>query len=166
MDRLIYGSAIAAILVGFVYRSAVPERSAFLPTARLNVTGCVKLHNEIARLGWEGMGHAPADFKPKTWFEFHGDGAKTASKELSKELLAFLQGAYMTPYEHSFHYYAAGLLDPGDDMFAFIDHVCGYKEHQVNMYSGYHKRLESRKLGRYVRLYPATNLASHPEGLM
>ena len=166
MDRLIYGSAIAAILIGFLYRSVVPERSAFLPKARLNVTGCIQLHNEIVRLGWEGMGYSPADFKPQTWFEFHGEKAEKTSGELSKELQVFLKGAYEMPPRQTFHYYVGGLLSPGGDIFAFIDHVCGYKEYQVNMYSGYHRRLESRKLARYVRLYWATNLASHPEGLM
>ncbi|KAF1976623.1 hypothetical protein BU23DRAFT_565770 [Bimuria novae-zelandiae CBS 107.79] len=94
------------------------------------------------------MGHAPEDLHLVTWYEFHVQNVNKASGELSKELLGFLKGAYDLGGVHHFHYYASGLLYPGDDMFAFLDQICGYKEHQVNIYDGYHRRLKSRKLRR------------------
>lgn len=166
MERLIYAATIATILIAIFFPSLRPGRSDFFPAQRLNVSRCVDLHNEIVRLGWEGMRREPEDFQPKSWFEHHGKEAEKASKKLSKELISFLRGAHHVPEEQYFHYYVSALLYPGDDMFALIDQTCGYVEHQVNMYSGFHKRLEHRKLGRYVRLYWAVNHASHPEGLM
>ena len=166
MERLIYATTIATVIVAIFFPSLRPGRSDFLPTQRLNVSRCVELHNEIVRLGWEGMGRKSEDFQPEPWFEHYGKDAEKASKELSKELTMFLKGAHKVPDEQYFHYYVSALLYPGDDMFALIDQLCGYVERQVNMYDGYHRRLEARKLKRYVRLYWAVNHESHAEGLM
>ncbi|KAL1608035.1 hypothetical protein SLS60_002974 [Paraconiothyrium brasiliense] len=137
----------------------------------MNVARCIELHNEIVRLGWEGMGQAPEDFHPKTWFEHHGGAAQKARRKFSSDLVQFLQGAYEVPESNQqhgvqyFHYYATALLSPGDDMFALLDGLC--KPTWVNQYEQHHGNLkDGGGLGRYVRLYYANNLVSHPEGLI
>ncbi|KAF2450979.1 hypothetical protein P171DRAFT_348907 [Karstenula rhodostoma CBS 690.94] len=132
----------------------------------MNVSRCIELHNEIVCLGWEGMGRSAEDFHPPTWFEHHGQAVRKARGKLSSDLIAFLEGAYETvdPNQY-FHYYASALMAPGDDMFAFVDGICSPR--WVNMYEQHHGQLEEVSgLGRYVRLYFANNLSSHPEGLI
>ncbi|KAJ4353614.1 uncharacterized protein N0V89_005344 [Didymosphaeria variabile] len=136
----------------------------------MNVARCIELHNKIVRLGWEAMNQDPQDFHPQTWFEHHGQAAQNARRKLSSDLVAFLQGAYEIPESkqqygvQNFHYYATALMYPGDDMFALLDGLCSPS--WVNQYEQHHGNLDGGGLGRYVRLYWANNLASHPEGLI
>jgi hypothetical protein len=165
MDWVVYASAVGAIIIGLLFPSLRPDRVHFLQKPQMNVTRCIELHNEIVRLGWEGMGRSPDDFHPQTWFEHHGQAAQTARTSLSPDLVAFLQGAYEVTSSTNFHYYASALLYPGDDMFAFLDGACSptwvsqYDQHQGGLHT-------VAGLGRYVRLYFANSLSSHPEGLM
>jgi hypothetical protein len=165
MDWIIYAFSIGAILIGLLFPSLRPDRVYFLPKPEMNVTRCIELHNEIVRLGWEGMGRSPEDFHPQTWFEHHGQAAQTARGKFSPDLVAFLQGAFEVESRANFHYYATALLYPGDNMFAFIDSVCSPT--WVSEYEQHHGDLqEVAGAGRYVRLYFASSLSSHPEGLM
>lgn len=118
--------------------------------------------------------HSPADYHPKTWTEHWGADARKAQRELSSDLNAFLDGAHIIPnYEWNFHYYASDIMYPyyGEHMdyygmWASIDQSCGYEIQWAEVYDGIQDTLKERKLGRYVRLYWATNIASHQEGLM
>lgn len=167
MDWIIYAFAIGTIIIGILFPSLRPERLSFLPKPRMNVSRRIELHNEIVRLGWEGMGRSPDDFHPQTWFEHHGQVAQNARGKLSPDLVAFLGGAYELERsgELYFHYYVTALMTPGEGMFALLDGMCSSR--WVNTYDQHHGQVqEASGLGRYVRLYFANNLSSHPEGLM
>ncbi|KAL5371630.1 hypothetical protein DPSP01_014129 [Paraphaeosphaeria sporulosa] len=166
MDRIVYALTIGAVIIGILFPSLRPERLSFLPKPEMNVSRCIELHNEIVRLGWEGMGRLPEDFHPQTWFEHHGQAAQNVRGKLSSELIAFLEGAYeMSDSSQYFHYYASALMAPGDDMFAFLDGICSPR--WVNQYEQHHGQLQDGSgLGRYIRLYFAVNHSSHPEGLI
>lgn len=169
MDRFFYALAIGAIIIGIAFPSLRPERLSNIPVSKMNVAHCIELHNEIVRLGWIGMGRPLQDFHPPTWFDYHGQAAQAARRKLSADLVAFLQGAYEIPDAYTdrqyFHYFATALMTPGDDMFGFIDGGCSPA--WVNQYEAYHGDLtQPGTLGRYVRLYYANSLVSHPEGLM
>ncbi|KAL5416404.1 hypothetical protein PMIN04_008178 [Paraphaeosphaeria minitans] len=166
MDRIIYALTVGTVIIGILFPSLRPERLSFLPKPVMNVSRCIKLHNEIVRLGWQGMGRSTEDFHPKTWFEHHGQAAQSVRGKLSTSLVAFLEGAYeMQDPNQYFHYYASALMAPGDDMFAFLDGICSPR--WVNQYEQHHGQLQQVSgLGRYIRLYFAVNHSSHPEGLI
>lgn len=113
----------------------------------MNVDRCVQLHNDIVRLGWEALGrNTPVE--PTTWFERHGEGAKSVISSLSDDLVAFLKQAHEVDEGRSFFYYVNGLNYPGG-LFEF------YKISPLRT-----------SPTRYVQLYVANNIASHPVGLM
>ncbi|KAF1954369.1 hypothetical protein CC80DRAFT_493852 [Byssothecium circinans] len=115
---------------------------------RLNVHRCVELHNEILRIGWQGLGHDSQDFNPPNWFQTHGEKAEAVREHLSTDLIKFLEQAG-GPLDWSFHWYVYGLADP-ESMF-FWEEILHWK---------------SERKHRFLTLYLANDITSHQVGVV
>lgn len=60
----LFAVAIAAWMYSY---TSVEILNPFAPkqVTKMNVDKCVELHNEIVKLGWEGLGRDFNDYKPK-----------------------------------------------------------------------------------------------------
>lgn len=116
---------------------------------------CAALHNELLELGWVGsdkaLEHDAADDQTPvlhrvSWFDRHGDAAAQVRSRLSPSLVAFLEQALDSPNGHSLFYHVNGLSPPG---FLFLNN-----------------NLDQDEPDRYVTLYVANLIATHPDGLV
>ncbi|KAI4595872.1 hypothetical protein KJ359_006511 [Pestalotiopsis sp. 9143b] len=116
---------------------------------------CAALHNELLELGWAGSGKSleynAADDQALvlhrvSWFDHHGDAAAQVRSLLSPSLVAFLEQALDSPNGHSLSYDVNGLSPPG---FLFLNN-----------------NLDPDEPNRYVTLYVANLIATHPDGLV
>lgn len=123
----------------------------------LDVERCVALHNEIVQYGWgkSSRGQAGEELEAVNWYErssrddaYRDEQLDSVRPRLSSPLAAFLDGALTTGVEHSFFYHVSGLNSPSQFFFSHED---------------FHDDLEK---DRFLTLYAAHNLASHPDGLV
>jgi hypothetical protein len=114
----------------------------------MEVDRCVELHNEIVRLGWEGLGRDASSRPPATWFEFYGAEAETVRGSLSDDVKAFLEQAHQVGEGQSLFYYVGALSHPS---LIFDFNELAFLEASPT---------------RYVLLYIANNIAAHPMGLV
>jgi hypothetical protein len=113
------------------------------------VERCIALHNEILMHGWVGSGRDAANFTGKNWFDHLGDQANNARGRLSTPLTRFLKGALTTDENnYSFFYHVGGL---------------GYP---LSMWTTHEAFGGDMDPDRYLTLYMANNIASHPDGLV
>jgi hypothetical protein len=117
--------------------------------SRLDHERCAALHNEILRRGWTGSGRFLDQLETDNWFQHYGQDAEDIRHLLSKDLIAFLEQAQMIKNDNQFclFYYVTGLLGP-ERMWETSDW----------MFEGEDKH-------RYLTLYGAVSMASHPDGL-
>jgi|SRR5690242_6540238 len=120
----------------------------------MDVRRCITLHNEILLDGWVHSGHDAHTFDSqcKTWYDSAPTDAERIREDLTPDLFEFLRHARQ-PIEHffAFFYYVSDLVHP---LSLFMD----YKVWQYDVEEGEEKR--------YVTLYHANQLGSHPLGLM
>ena len=116
---------------------------------RLDYERCAELHNEILRRGWTGSGRSLDQLETVNWFEYYGQAANDCRHLLSQDLIAFLEQARMIKNDDQFclFYYVTGLLGP-DLIWESFDWI-----------------VEDEDKYRYLTLYGATSMASHPDGL-
>ncbi|EFX03592.1 hypothetical protein CMQ_520 [Grosmannia clavigera kw1407] len=115
----------------------------------MNVNRCATLHNQLFDIGQAGLGTSEPAVR-QNWFAFHGDKAEAVRHRLSPSLVAFLEQAWKCSGNgHAFFYYAYGLAYP-ESM---------WTTHEI-------EAKDSDSPYRYLTLYTATNLASHPEGVV
>ncbi|KAF7518591.1 hypothetical protein G7054_g13402 [Neopestalotiopsis clavispora] len=117
----------------------------------LDVERCAALHNEILWYGWNKSGGRPEDFPGVNWHEHHrgDDGAADARKRLSAPLAAFLDQALTTSdFRQSFFYHLSGLNAP------------------AYMWDNHDWYQDEFDKDRYLTLYLAHSMASHPDGLV
>jgi hypothetical protein len=121
----------------------------------MDVQRCVTLHNEILLYGWAHAGNSAGTFESncKTWYDNDQAAAEGVRSDLTPDLFDFLRQARQPPSDQYFHffYYVRG-LHQGDGLYA------GSERWQYENDEGDEKR--------FVTLYPATQLASHPQGLV
>jgi hypothetical protein len=116
---------------------------------RLDHERCAALHNELVQRGWIGSGRSLDQLETVNWFQYYGQDAEDSQRLLSKDLVAFLEQAQMIKNDGQFclFYYVTGLLSP-DRMWETFDWM-----------------FEDEDKYRYLTLYGATSMASHPDGL-
>lgn len=116
---------------------------------RLDHERCAALHNELVQRGWIGSGRSLDQLETVNWFQYDGQDAEDSQRLLSKDLVAFLEQAQMIKNDGQFclFYYVTGLLSP-DRMWETFDWM-----------------FEDEDKYRYLTLYGATSMASHPDGL-
>lgn len=56
MQQYVYVTVVLAIIASIFFPDLRPRSLSFVPKPSLDVTKCIKLHNEIVRLGYEAMG--------------------------------------------------------------------------------------------------------------
>lgn len=142
---------LAAVLnfIGLLVSWSVTFNNYIRDIDRFDVERCIALHNEIVMHGWVGSGRDPANFTGKNWFDRVGDPADRTRDRLSTPLTRFLEGALITDEpNYSFFYYVYGL---------------SYPEGMWSMHDAFAPHGDPN---RYLTLYGATNIASHPEGLV
>jgi hypothetical protein len=137
MNASFYLSTISAV-------TQIPSLSVIMDVGR-----CVELHNEIVRLGWEGLGRKIEDFERRSWFDFHGTGAEGIRGSLTSDVINFLERAHEVDDEQSFSYYVAGLNYP-DRLIASDVAILAGEENPT----------------RYLVLYIANDIPSHQLGVM
>lgn len=113
---------------------------------RLDHERCAALHNEILRLGWVGSGRSLDQLETVNWFQYFGQSAIDCRQHLSPDLIDFLEQAQMIKNDDQFclFYYVTGLLGP-DLIWESFDWM-----------------VEDEDKYRYLTLYGATSMASHP----
>lgn len=116
---------------------------------RLDHERCAALHNEILRRGWIGSGRSLDNLETVNWFHYYGQAAEDCRHLLSQDLIAFLEQAQMIKNDDQFclFYYVTGLLSP--DL----------------IWESFDGMFEDEDQYRYLTLYGATSIASHPDGL-
>jgi hypothetical protein len=116
---------------------------------RLDHERCAALHNEIIRRGWSGSGRPLDQLETVNWFQYYGQETEDSRHLLSQDLVAFLEQAQKIKNDDQFclFYYVIGLLGP-DRMWETFDWM-----------------FEDEEKYRYLTLYGATSMASHPDGL-
>lgn len=116
---------------------------------RLDHERCAALHNKILRRGWIGSGRPLDRLETVNWFQYYGQAANDCRHLLSQDLIAFLEQAQTIKNDDHLclFYYVTGLLGP-DLIWETFDWT-----------------FEDRDKYRYLTLYGATSLASHPDGL-
>ncbi|ETS74764.1 hypothetical protein PFICI_13248 [Pestalotiopsis fici W106-1] len=119
-------------------------------TGSLDVERCAALHNEILWHGWNKSGGRPEDFPGVNWYEqYRDDGAGDSRKRFSAPLAAFLDKALSTSnVAHSFFYHLSGLNAPS------------------YMWDNHEWYQDDPDKYRYLTLYLAHSMASHPDGLV
>lgn len=129
--------------------------------APMNIDRCVSLHNEIFRLGCEGMGYNFSEFKTKNWFEVMGEvGAEEKRPLLSKEIIKFLERVHANN-EWNFAYWVDAILPPERIADNLENYHTGPGTYQMP------KRRQKKGIARYVTLYgTSVNMVSHSEGLI
>jgi hypothetical protein len=126
----------------------------FAQNLTMNVPRCVTLHNEILLHGWTHSGNSAETFESncKTWYDNDPSAAEGIRSDLTPDLFDFLRQARQPPVGQYFHFfYYVHSLYQGDGL--YID----YERWQYDIDEGDEKR--------YVTLYAANQLASHPQGL-
>lgn len=116
---------------------------------RLDFERCAALHNELIQLGWTGSGKALDQLETLTWFEIWGEAAEESRSLLSEDLVSFLERAHNIKNEDagSFFYYVDGLMSP------------------ERMWHTNELRNADEESPRYLTLYGAHDMPSHPDGL-
>jgi hypothetical protein len=116
---------------------------------RLDHERCAALHNEIIRRGWIGSGRPLNQLETVNWFQYYGQHAEDCRHLLSQDLVAFLEQAQKIKNDDQFSlfYYMTGLLGPN------------------SMWESFKWLFEDEEERRYLTLYGATSMASHPDGL-
>ncbi|KAF3040669.1 hypothetical protein E8E12_003006 [Didymella heteroderae] len=120
----------------------------------MDVQRCVTLHNEILLHGWTHSGNSADDFESncKTWYESDSAAAEGIRNDLTPDLFDFLRQARQPPKDRYFHFfYFVHSLYQGDGL--YMD----YERWEYEIDEGDEKR--------YVTLYGATSIGSHPQGL-
>ncbi|KAK8040121.1 hypothetical protein PG993_008532 [Apiospora rasikravindrae] len=156
----LYTLAFWAVIIAWWYATWCDHWKGSHSQAPVNYARCAELHNKILDIGARkqlalGDGsNSPHPTKPQArqhpnWFEHWGKRAEAVRPLLSPDLVAFLERAGEAGDGHSFFYYASGLASP-EVMFA----------NQAAMAE------DPADWSRYVTLYSATLLASHPDGLV
>lgn len=120
----------------------------------MDVQRCVNLHNEILLHGWTQSGNSAETFESncKTWYDSDPAEAENVRSDLTSDLFDFLRQARQPPVGQYFHffYYVHSLYHPNR---MYID----YERWQYDVEEGNKKR--------YVTLYGAPSVQSHPQGL-
>jgi hypothetical protein len=116
---------------------------------RLDHERCAALHNEFIQRGWIGSGRPLDTLETVNWFQYYGRDAEDCRHLLSPDLVAFLEQAKMIKEDNQFclFFYVTGLFGP-DRMWETFEWV-----------------VEDEEKYRYLTLYAATSIASHPDGL-
>ncbi|GAB7353348.1 hypothetical protein MBLNU459_g3833t1 [Dothideomycetes sp. NU459] len=101
------------------------------------------------KLGWTGSGNSLDALETLTWFRYHGEAAENVRSILSESLVAFLERALIIKNDDhgSLFFYVHGLVQPG------------------RLRETFEWREEEEAEPRYVTLYGANSMASHPDGL-
>lgn len=116
---------------------------------RLDHERCAELHNEILRRGWTGSGRSLDRLETVNWFEYYGQAANDCRPLLSQDLIAFLEQVQIVKNDDQFFlfFYVTDLFGP-DRIWETFDWM-----------------FEDEDKYRYLTLYCATSMASHPDGL-
>jgi hypothetical protein len=116
---------------------------------RLDHERCAALNNEIIRRGWIGSGRSLDTLETVNWFQYYGQGAEDCRHFLLPDLVAFLEQAQMIKNDNQFclFFYVTGLFGPD------------------RMWETFEWMVEDEEKYRYLTLYGATSIASHPDGL-
>lgn len=103
----------------------------------------------MLNLGWTGSGKSLDELETSTWFDHYGEAAENTRSLLSDDLVAFLERAFVVEHDNEFSlfYYVYGLVQPERLRETF-------------------EWREEDDTPRYVTLYGANAIASHPEGLV
>lgn len=117
---------------------------------------CAALHNTLLEMSWVGSGkrlesdaadHRTPVLRRESWFERHGAEAEKIRSRLSSTLVLFLERALdVDPNELSLSYYVGGLSHP--------------------RYLWLNNRNNDDEPGRYITLYEANSMVTHPDGLV
>lgn len=147
--------AIVIAITAWLYSYTTRENPFMLKVPPpLDVDLCVKLHNEIVSRGLAASNRSIADIEVQNWFQFNGKEAEAARHFLSADTTAFLERVHAN-YNESFHYYVGTLTSPS----RILQFNTGYWSEEPS-------KKKKNLLVKYVILYEANNIASHPEGLM
>ena len=116
---------------------------------RLDHERCAALHNEFIRRGWIGSGRSLDTLETVNWFQYYRRDAEDCRHLLSPDLVAFLEQAQMIKNDDQFclFYYVTGLFGPD------------------RIWETFEWMVEDEEKYRYLTLYAATSMASHPDGL-
>jgi hypothetical protein len=120
----------------------------------MDVQRCVTLHNEILLHGWTHAGNSADIFESscKTWYDNDQTAAEAIRSDLTPDLFDFLRQARQPPSDQYFHlFYYVHSFHQGDRLYIDTE--------------GWEYEIDEGDEKRYVTLYAATQLASHPQGL-
>ncbi|KAF8847580.1 hypothetical protein BDZ45DRAFT_699092 [Acephala macrosclerotiorum] len=133
--------------------STEPESRVF------DVERCIKLHNRLVQIGWEGSGQIFENAEIQTWWDIYGADCdeQNLTPRLIPELIDLLKGALQpdseetgpdSPYQN-FFYYIQGLAIP-----------------ETILSENFILEGLDEEPPRYVLLYHVTDLKSHPCGIV
>jgi hypothetical protein len=133
---------------GLFYWEVTKDHPVRMP-GRLDHERCAALHHEIIRRGWIGSGRPLDQLETVNWFQYYGQEAEDCRHLLSQDLVLFLEQAQMIKNDDQFSlfYYVTCLLGPDQ------------------MWESFEWMFEDEEKYRYLTLYGATSMASHPDGL-